>query len=210
VNLLRVLQDGTLRRLGSETSIRVDVRIVAATHRDLLAMVREGSFREDLYYRLQGATLPVPALRERKSDLKALVTHFLGELGSGLRVTRECWQLLEAYTWPGNVRELRAEVNRWHVFCDQWVRPADLDPKFSTPSASSRGPAATVATTEPLAKAVALAEREAIATALSAAKNNLSRAARILAIDRNTLKRKIRKHEISFRALPTGRPADEW
>lgn len=210
VNLLRVLQDGTLRRLGSETSIRVDVRIVAATHRDLEAMVREGSFREDLYYRLQGATLQVPALRDRKADLQALVSHFLGELGSSLRITRECWSLLEAYPWPGNVRELRAEVNRWHVFCDRWVRPEDLDSKFSQSPAVDFQPRLPTETAQPLSLAVASAERHAIATALSEAKNNLSRAARILAIDRNTLKRKIRKHQITYQALPSGRPADEW
>ncbi len=210
VNLLRVLQDGSLRRLGSETSIRVDVRIVAATHRDLLAMVREGSFREDLYYRLQGATLEVPALRNRIGDLKALVSHFLGELGSSLRVTRECWTILQAYAWPGNVRELRGEVNRWHVFCDKWVRPEDLDTKFSGQSLPVGTQAMPRAAAGRLADAVAHAERQSIALAISEAKNNLSRAARILEIDRNTLKRKIRKHKISHDALPTGRPADEW
>jgi DNA-binding NtrC family response regulator len=103
--------------------------------------------------------------------MQALVTHFLGELGSSLRVTRDCWALLEAIS---TAAEAASE------------------------------------TTEPLATSVALAKRQAINNALAAAKNNLSRAARILVIDRNTLKRKIRKHEIPYQALPTGRPADEW
>lgn len=210
VNLLRVLQDGTLRRLGSETSIRVDVRIVAATHRDLLAMVREGSFREDLYYRLQGATLTVPPLRDRKDDIQTLVTHFLSELGSSLRVTRDCWPILQGYAWPGNVRELRAEVHRWHVFCDQWVRPEELDPKFASPVPLHKIESELVASSRSLSDAVALAERECIAVALSEARNNLSRAARLLEVDRNTLKRKIRKHGIRHQSLPTGRPADDW
>jgi transcriptional regulator with GAF, ATPase, and Fis domain len=209
VNLLRVLQDGTLRRLGSEKSIRVDVRIVAATHRDLPAMVREGSFREDLFYRLQGATLTVPALRDRLEDLEPLVSHFLEEVGSSLRVTREAWHRLEGYRWPGNVRELRAEVMRWHVFCDRWVRPEDLDAKFTRAPdempASSPGHAA-----GPLARVVADAEREAIALALSESEGNLSRAARILEIDRNTLKRKLRKLDIAHSPRPSGRPPTIW
>lgn len=208
VNLLRVLEDGTLRRLGSEKSIRVDVRIVAATHRDLLAMVREGAFREDLYYRLQGATLNVPPLRNRIEDLEPLVSHFLEEVHGNLRVTRDAWQLLETYAWPGNVRELRAEVMRWHVFCDRWVRPEDLAPKFSdaplvaSPNAQTRPQA--------LAEAVAGAERNAINVALATTNGNLSRTARLLKIDRNTLKRKLRKLGIAHPGRPGGRPPAKW
>jgi transcriptional regulator with GAF, ATPase, and Fis domain len=209
VNLLRVLQDGTLRRLGSEKSIRVDVRIVAATHRDLQAMVREGSFREDLYYRLQGATLVVPPLRDRLEDLEPLVSHFLAEVDGNLRVTREAWRLLEGYAWPGNVRELRAEVMRWHVFCDRWVRPEDLDPKFTDAPPSSHTRSETqVAST--LASAVADAERLAIRAALTESEGNLSQAARLLEVDRNTLKRKLRKHDIAHSPRPSGRPPTVW
>jgi DNA-binding NtrC family response regulator len=152
----------------------------------------------------------VPALRERISDLQALVAHFLSELGSHLRVTRECWTILQSYEWPGNVRELRAEVNRWHVFCDTWVRPEDLNPKLAAPLPLRAGLGELVAAAQPLADAVALAERQTIVLALSEAKSNLSKAARILQIDRNTLKRKIRKHHIGHDPLPRGRPADPW
>ncbi len=205
VNLLRVLQDGSLRRLGSETVIKVDVRIVAATHRDLLAMVREGTFREDLYYRLQGATLSVPPLRQRLDDLEPLVSHFLREVDSTLRITRDAWHVVGRYCWPGNVRELRAEVMRWHVFCDRWVRVEDLDPKLSAAptAATSTG----VAEPRPLAAAVAEAERSAIDIALQHSDGNLSQAARALAIDRNTLKRKIRSLGIAHRRVPRGRPS---
>lgn len=206
VSLLRVLQDGTLRRLGSEKSIRVDVRIVAATHRDLQAMVRAGSFREDLYYRLQGATLMVPALRERSADLDALVSHFLAEVGSSLRITREAWRVLVAYGWPGNVRELRAEVLRWHVFCDRWVRPEDLDPKLLSAEPLVVASPRTVEVRE-LSVVVADAERTTIVAALTKADHNLSRAAAMLGIDRNTLKRKIRNYDIAHAHLPPGRPA---
>ncbi len=194
VNLLRVLQEGRLKRLGGETHIRVDVRVVAATHRDLLAMVREGSFREDLYYRLQGATLNVPPLRERISDLDALVSEFLGEVNSDLRVTKQAWQRLEEYGWPGNVRELRTEVMRWHVFCDQWVRPEDLH--LQEQPTLLRAEKVSVNSVRPLAEAVSHTERLAIEAALANTQGNLSQAARLLQIDRNTLKRKIAKLSI--------------
>ena len=210
VNLLRVLQDGSLRRLGSETSIQVDVRIVAATHRDLEAMVREGSFREDLYYRLQGATLTLPSLRERLEDLEPLIAHFLEEVGSSVRVTREAWRVLQAYRWPGNVRELRAEVLRWHVFCDCWVRLEDLDPKLLGTSPNPTSSPEPRALPNSLADAVACAENVAVQAALDNAAGNLSKAARLLKIDRNTLKRKISKLGISFQPLPSGRPPDVW
>jgi transcriptional regulator with GAF, ATPase, and Fis domain len=206
VNLLRVLENGTLRRLGGETSIRVDVRIVAATHRDLPAMVRDGTFREDLYYRLQGATLAVPPLRDRIEDLEPLVSHFLAEVGGDLRVSREAWRALESYSWPGNVRELRAEVMRWHVFCDRWVRPEDLDPKTTTPAEPAAAVPSLASAPRPLAEAVAEAERAAVSAALAESGGNLSRAARILAIDRNTLKRKVRRHQIACVPRSGGRP----
>lgn len=195
-NLLRVLEDGSLRRLGSESSVRVDVRIVAATHRDLAAMVREGSFREDLYYRLHGATLQVPALRDRKEDLEALVAHFLAEADSSLRITREAWLEIENYSWPGNVRELRSEVMRWQVFCDGWVRPEDLHLELASTSVQTapQGLQEGAIAGEALAICVGRAEREAIALALKESGGNLSKSARSLEIDRNTLKRKISKY----------------
>jgi DNA-binding NtrC family response regulator len=208
VNLLRVLQDGTLRRLGSERSMRVDVRIVAATHRDLRAMVGDGSFREDLFYRLQGATLEVPPLRDRIDDLEPLVSHFLAEVGSELRVTRDAWRRLERYRWPGNVRELRAEVMRWHAFCDRWVRIEDLDPRIAEGAATPARARPVAAAVRALAEVVGDAERDAIEVALAETDGNLSRAARLLAIDRNTLKRKIRRHQIAYRGRAAGRPVE--
>lgn len=205
--LLRVLQEGTLRRVGGEAKVRVDVRIVAATHRDLAKMVRDGAFREDLYYRLRGAALDVPPLRSRAGDLEFLVESFLREVRARRRgdvpsVTREAMRALASYSWPGNVRELRAEVLRWGVFCDEMVDVADLSPEIRAGSgggdfngiagamgeAAGRGAAAAGTTLE---EAVRSAERAAIAAALEATGGNLSRAARSLEIDRNTLKRKL-------------------
>ena len=212
VMLLRVLQEGTLRRVGSERPIEVDVRVIAATHRDLRQMIARGEFREDLYYRLSGTTLRIPPLRERTGDLERLVASVLDELG-GPRPwpTAAAWRHLQRYRWPGNVRQLRAEVVRWTVFCEHEVRVEDLSPElreeadgdvgFANEShspadpelpASERGPG--VAPTHPrtLAEAVAELETRMIREAL-AREGTLMGAARALAIDRNTLKRKLRQ-----------------
>jgi DNA-binding NtrC family response regulator len=196
--LLRVLQERSVRRVGGEQAIRVDVRVVAATHRDLAQMVKAGAFREDLYYRLRGATLSVPPLRERIADLPAMIETFLAEATLSrhkreLPVSPEAMRALAAYGWPGNVRELRSEVHRWAVFCENRVDVADLAPEIRGVRTAAAAPAPRRthdATT--LAVAVTDAERRAIATAMAAHDGNLSRAAAALAIERNTLKRKLR------------------
>ena len=186
-HLLRVLQDGTMRRVGGESPIRVDVRIVVATHRDLAALVREGRFREDLYYRLRGATLEVPPLRDRPGDLELLVEHFLG--GRLLSPTPAAWRALREWRWPGNVRELRSEVLRWTVFCTDRVGVDDLAPEIRGVVLEAEPSATGV---RRLADVVAEAEALAIGQALRQESGNLSATARALGIDRNTLKRKLR------------------
>jgi two-component system, NtrC family, response regulator AtoC len=198
-HLLRVLQEGTLRRVGGEKPVRVDVRVVAATHRDLAGMVRDGHFRQDLYYRLRGATLNVPPLRERVGDLPLLIAAFLRERRKRLDVTPEALRVLQRYGWPGNVRELRSEVLRWTVFCDARVRPADLSPELITPAEDAsaerarRGGQGTQPSVLPLATVVERAEQSAISAALEACGGNLAQTARALGIDRNTLKRKLKR-----------------
>ena len=190
VALLRVLQDGEIRRLGGETPIRVDVRLVAATHRDLRAAVRDGTFREDLWFRLSGAVLEVPALRDRREDLPALIQQFLDEVHTpGLVLSPEVRERLATWSWPGNVRELRSEVVRWSVFCDRRVELSDLS--FELPRTVADGPPGPDGVL-PLAEVVARAERDAITAAWAATRHNTSAAARSLGIDRNTLKRKLR------------------
>jgi len=196
VRLLRVLEEGALRRLGGEREIAVDVRIVAATHRDLAKMVRDGSFREDLYWRLKGAVLQVPPLRDRITDLEALIVHFLDQHGGARPMpTRAAWRALQAYDWPGNVRELRAEVSRWLVFCDERVELEDLSPEIPSHAGPTRAePSKLRARTRairPLAEVLAEVERATIDDALAQSEGNLSRTARALGIDRNTLKRKL-------------------
>jgi len=189
--LLRVLQEGRLRRVGGESTVRVDVRLITATHRDLAAMVRSGDFREDLYYRLRGVELRLPPLRERGEDLERLLRHFLAEAGRpDLRLSPEALARLRAWPWPGNVRELRAEVGRWAVFCDARVRPEDLSPELRGAPAAAPSAAADVSAA-PLAAQVRAVEIRAVRAAMARAGGNKSRAARLLGVDRNTLKRKL-------------------
>lgn len=203
VMLLRVLQERTLRRVGGERSITVDVRVLAATHRDLAQRVREGLFREDLYYRLSGVALHVPPLRERTADLPAMIRTFLAEATTGSErrppaVDAEVLRVLARYPWPGNVRQLRSEVARWTVFCDEVVTVADLSPELLGEAASPSSARSVVAAQpsqpalEPLAAVLERAERAAIEAAYQRLSGNLSRCAQTLGIGRNTLKRKLR------------------
>ena len=131
--LLRVLQEGEVRPVGSNKTIKVDVRVVAATHRDLLAMCQTGGFRDDLYYRLNVITIELPPLRERGSDVR-LLTQFLAgvvgkELGRDVGVSEDALAALEAWSWPGNVRELENELRRAAVFSSGTIQRADLSPR---------------------------------------------------------------------------------
>ncbi|MGQ4277418.1 sigma-54-dependent transcriptional regulator [Pseudidiomarina sp. E22-M8] len=125
--LLRVLQEGTMRPVGSDQEVAVDVRIVAATHQDLEARVREGSFREDLFYRLETFRLDVPPLRAREQDILLLAQHFLAQLRASqdkavLGFATEAKVLLQQYDFPGNVRELQNAIERAYTFCDgEWI-----------------------------------------------------------------------------------------
>lgn len=125
--LLRVLADGEVRAVGAATARRVDVRVVAATHRDLSALVREGRFREDLLYRLRVVELRIPPLRERPSDVPLLVAHFLKKHGlAGYKLTRAAMDRLAAARWPGNVRQLENEIRRASVLSDGVIDLAHL------------------------------------------------------------------------------------
>ncbi|MCB9913843.1 MAG: sigma 54-interacting transcriptional regulator [Planctomycetes bacterium] len=130
--LLRVLQDGEVRPVGSNQVRKVDVRLVAATNKDLVAMCGRGQFREDLYYRLNVITIELPPLRERPGDVAHLARFFLGriadELGRPLELDPAALALLEGWTWPGNVRELENELRRAAVFADDVIGPEELSP----------------------------------------------------------------------------------
>lgn len=193
--LLRVLQEGSLRRVGGESEIHVDVRIIAATHRSLAELIEAGRFRQDLYYRLEGAELTIPALREREGDVPVLVEHFMRQFGveGKLRVSAAAMNALCAFSWPGNVRELESEVRRWTVFSRRRIDLADLSPKIVQRPLAGVVQATASASSEigALAQVVEAAERGAIESALAAKSGNLLQTAKALQIDRNTLKRKL-------------------
>jgi DNA-binding NtrC family response regulator len=166
VMLLRFLQSGEVRPVGSAETRRVDVRLIAATHRDLEASVDRGTFREDLYYRLRRVVLEIPPLRVRREDIPALVEHFLAELNDryGFVVrgaTREALRLLTEHSWRGNVRELEAVLEQAVIFRgDELIAAEDLDlPKPRSPDATDGG-----ARSEPIATLIWL-QREALCIA---------------------------------------------
>ncbi len=196
--MLRVLENRTLTRVGGTREITVDVRLVAATHRDLRRLVSEGRFREDLLYRLSVIQTQLPPLRERRDDIPLLARHFLRTIGE--RVARRVEQIAPAalevlcrYRWPGNVRELRNVIERALVLGDGPVlEQDDLPPELLHAGPPSPALVDANAVVRPLGEL----EREAIVAALSATGGNKARAAALLGIDRTTLYRKLKDYEI--------------
>ena len=195
--LLRVLQEGTLMPVGSTTEQRVDVRIVAATNRDLGEMVSQGTFREDLYYRLNVITLELPALNERKDDIPLLTEHFLKRAAAKRnaevkQLSEEVLAVLKQYRWPGNVRELENEIERLLILGrDEEIIGADLissrilrEIDSSVPVAESKGG---------LREAVENVEREMIVQTLQRLDWNKSTAAKELGISRSSLISKVKQ-----------------
>ena len=195
--LLRVIQEHELQRVGGQETIKVDVRILTATNRDLKADVAAGRFREDLYYRLNVVELEVPPLRERQGDIPLLTTFFLrsfaeknGRLVSG--VTPECMDVLNRYPWPGNVRELEHSIERGVIL----MRGDYLDVN-ALPLAIQRwaGMNAPKETGEP--STLKEAEKVLILKTLEETGGNRSEAARRLQITRKTLLNKLKSYNIS-------------
>lgn len=201
VKLLRFLETRSFERLGSVKPVQVDVRLVAATNRDLAQMVRAGQFREDLLYRLNVVTLQMPPLRERTEDIQLLLNHFIGEFAreNGLpepQFEAETLRILQAYRWPGNIRELRNFAENTVVMQRGGkVTPYDLDPRFVLHAANAQGgtvPGADAATTS-AASPLSLEENEKrlLRNALLQANGNRTEAAKMLGMSRRTLHRKL-------------------
>ncbi|HEY8432189.1 MAG TPA: sigma 54-interacting transcriptional regulator, partial [Sandaracinaceae bacterium] len=187
--LLRVLQEGELRPVGGEVSRRVDVRVIAATHRDLEAMVAAGRFRQDLFYRLAVVQVELPPLRQRPEDIAPLVAAFLERHAPGrrVRVDRAAMAALRAYTWPGNVRQLENEIRRALVLCEDVIEVAHLSPAV-------RGEEAPEPIDElDLKGQVDALERRLIRTALERTSGNQTRAAELLGLSRYGLAKMMKR-----------------
>lgn len=199
VKLLRVLQDRVVRSLGGTRDIPVPARIIAATNRDMEALVHEGGFREDLYYRLNVLRVQVPPLRQRREDIPALAEQLLGRLRArmskgDIRFSADALACLAAYSWPGNVRELENIIERALIYADDtMIRPGDLE----FPADSRAGVASTMPRGDgsaPDATSLERLEREAIERALAAHGGNRTRAAQELGISRRTILYRIKRY----------------
>jgi len=199
VKLLRVLQEREFERLGSTDTIKVNVRMIAATNKDMERAVAAGTFREDLYYRLNVFTIFVPPLRERKADLLLLVDFFLEKFSrehrkSIKRISTPAIDMLMSYHWPGNVRELENTLERAVLMCDsQVIHGHHLPPSLQTAEASG------TITRVSLSDAVAGFEKDLIQDALKSTRGNRAKAARLLDTTERVLNYKVKKYGVDVR-----------
>jgi transcriptional regulator with PAS, ATPase and Fis domain len=198
VKVLRVLQEGTFNRVGDTESRKVDVRIIAATNRDLSAMVASGQFREDLFYRIHVLAVALPALRDRRDDIPLLIEHFMARHRKARpkRLTAGCAAQMFAYPWPGNVRELENEVERLVVLTGDatTIGVELLSPRIRqwTPGdEEERGP-----DTGSLPAAIEALERRMIGAAMRRHNGNKTRAAEDLKVSRRNLIRLVQKYQL--------------
>ena len=190
--ILRVLQERSFERLGGTYTISVDVRIIAATNRDLLRLVQDNKFREDLYYRLSVFPIRIPPLRERKEDLRLLVNHILKKLRSDRQISPKAIDKLKQYDWPGNIRELENTIERANIIAKKAIQPDDVLLPERKPSGGKTELPKTL-------KGAASAGRElsevaVIKKTLEQTRNNKSEAARRLGVSYKTLLSRIKKY----------------
>jgi transcriptional regulator with PAS, ATPase and Fis domain len=189
-DLLRVLQEKEIVRVGGNQPIRVDFRCIAATNKSLEAMVKEGTFRPDLYYRLNVFSIELPPLRNRREDIPLLVNHFLNKYATAMnrppqRISAPALEVLLDYHWPGNVRELENAVERALLISrEPEIQPSDFPFQFRPAGAASTG------------RTLEDVEKEHIQKILGETNWNLSRTARILDIDRTTLYNKLKRYNL--------------
>ena len=192
VKLLRALGERTIERVGGNKTMEVDVRLVAATHRDLETMVRQGKFREDLFFRIRVVQIVLPPLRDRPEDIPLLAEHFRQEYarenGKGdLRISVQAMQCLIAYRWPGNVRELRTAIEHGVVL----ARGTEIEPKDLPASVREGSKGGEIRGPSSGTLQIADLEEQAIQAALRKTSQNITEAAKLLGISRRTLHRKI-------------------
>lgn len=198
VKLLRFIQEGEFKPVGSHQTKRADVRLIAATHRDLDSEVQKGTFREDLYYRLKVILIHLPPLRSRMEDLPELVGHFLTRFADKIgkqasHVSDEAMALLKGYSWPGNVRELEHAIERAVTMTRTTVLyPEDFPPEISHQARGAVSPTDSNTSLEEV-------ERAHIMKVLEDTRFNKSKAAAVLGIDRKTLHRKAQRYKIKLK-----------
>jgi Nif-specific regulatory protein len=203
VKLLRVLQEREFERLGGTESIKVNVRLIAATNKDLEKSIAERTFREDLFYRINVFTIFVPPLRERKSDIMLLADHFLEKYGrehgkNMKRISTPAIDMLMSYHWPGNVRELENTIERAVLVCDgQVIHGHHLPPTLQTAEASGTQMSLS------LSEAVDQYEKDIILDALKSTRGNRSKAARLLNSTERIINYKVKKFAIDCRRFRT-------
>lgn len=192
VKLLRALGERAIERVGGNKSIEVDIRLVAATHRNLERLVQEGKFREDLYFRIRVVQIALPPLRERPEDIPILAEHFRQEYArenakGDLRISAPAMQILLAYRWPGNVRELRTAIEHGVVL----ARGREIEPKDLPVSVREGTRLREAVGVKPDAVSLEELERQAIELALQKTNQNITESAKLLGISRRTLHRKL-------------------
>jgi len=201
--LLRVLQERKVTRLGSSRAIDVDVRVIAATHRDLRTAARTGAFRQDLLYRLDVLPIPLPALRERPEDLPVLIDHLVESMAAELQsdvksVSAEARALLAAYDWPGNIRELQNAIRRAMVLAEGPVlKAADLPAAIRGVDENAAAEEMPATLAESVARSVERLERGLIVSALAECKGSKSQTAIRLGINRKTLFTKMKQYGLA-------------
>jgi DNA-binding NtrC family response regulator len=214
VKLLRVLQEGEVKRVGSNETRRVDVRVIAATNVDLRERIAAGKFRQDLYYRLKVVAISLPPLRERRQDIPLLAYHFLQMFSHRTernvrKLSAEAMRALQTQRWPGNVRELQNAIEHGVVFCKgDSITPADLPFERSEPEAQE---AAVAGQADPFGALLDLPYREAkqraldtfestyFGAAMDRAGGNISEAARLAGLDRSNFRRSARRAGVVVR-----------
>jgi DNA-binding NtrC family response regulator len=210
VKLLRALQEGEIRRVGSNRTQQVDVRVVAASNRDVEGEVKGGRFRQDLFYRLNAVSIVLPPLRERREDILPLAKSFAEQvysLNPAVNFAPEALALLECYLWPGNIRELENAVVRAAAMCDGTIRVQDLPERVRNYLAETTAPNTAAEKSEQKAEASqqwsSLAEVEGryVAQVLEHTRGNKQAAARLLGVDRKTVERIVRRQDPNSKLL---------
>ena len=203
--LLRVLEEGEVERIGVDKPVRVDVRVVVATHRNLESLVRDGKFRQDLFHRVYVFPVVLPPLRERREDIPALIEHFARQVCAQnswkpIPFSPEAIQALQSYPWPGNVRELRNTVERLMLMAtDGSVTEETVS--LTLPQGAGSGGTAIFTSTGPLSDRVQQYEREVILAELKRNNNHITNAAKALGLERSHLYKKAEQLGIDLRAL---------